>query len=126
MPILINSGLRPDYGTFTDGHSYSSSCLERESELIRQSEARFNARLTVGLVGFTEMCREAGIPAEDIVKLRRALGNRRQRHVVIKMLTFCLPSDIACRSESVLMFADAWGREVGVGRRVQPVLLAAE
>jgi len=39
MPPPIHPGLRPQYGTYSAGHEYSSDCLAREAEGFRAAEA---------------------------------------------------------------------------------------
>jgi len=126
-PSLINSGL--SVGTrFADEstyHEYSAETMDREAELIRQSEAAFAERFAAGLVGFTELCREAGMPHRQIKACRDAIGLSVDRREVFAALASTLPSDIV-RAGSVSHYVDAYLREIAADAGLLQMAEAAE
>lgn len=122
---LINSGLRPNLHTDSDGHEYSSVCLDREAELIRTSEASFGFRFAADLVGFTELCREAGMPHRQIKACRDAIGLSVDRTEVFAALASTLPSDIV-RAGSVSHYVEAYLREIAADAGLVQMAEAAE
>lgn len=81
-----------------------------EAAAMARHGAEIDTRIAAGQIGFTELCREYGIPARDIVKLTRAIGIRRRHGAVVAVLTVELPPSLRAAAD---IFASAWRRDVG-------------